>query len=271
MNIHINGTVLELGGYSHPGLALVFLLYGAKKYYLNNITPVENRIPLSYAQNVFALMELSLSTKKKLFDVVEKINETDDVRIKDELIYIISEEDASNISLPDNSIDFLFSMTVLEHVKTTAPVLKNCLRLLKPGGYAYHNIDLRDHTDFKKPLDFLQWSSDEFDRRQPFNNRLRACDHRREFEKIGYSIDDVTYVTPLPTLTNNNRTDCFYQLSNHIDDIFSEDTNKVNVWVTENLRQQFDPQFHSYSLDELSITGVIFCIHKPCKMGQENS
>lgn len=54
---------------------------------------------------------------------------------------------ASLRSLPDNSIDYIFSQAVLEHVRKHEflATLQEFRRLLKPGGVCSHQIDLRDH------------------------------------------------------------------------------------------------------------------------------
>lgn len=40
--------------------------------------------------------------------------------------------------LPDNSSDFVVSFQVLEHVSSTEHIIRECLRVLKPGGIMYH-------------------------------------------------------------------------------------------------------------------------------------
>lgn len=258
----IGSHILEIGGYPHPGLALVFLLAGAKKYYLNNILPVDNRLPLAYAQNIYALLELSLSNKCELFDVVELIENSQSVRIKPHLIEIIHSRDASKLDFPDEMFDFIFSIAVLEHVKETAPALQNIYRMLKKGAWSFHSIDMRDHSNFNAPLNFLKYSDEEFNRRQPYNNRMRRSEHLKEFESAGFIVDSEDYFTPLPTLPNGE-TDCFNMLCNPIDKVMVNDINKVNIWVNEQTRYLFHPKFHTLSLTDLSITGINICVRKP--------
>lgn len=54
---------------------------------------------------------------------------------------------ASLRSLPDNSIDYIFSQAVLEHVRRHEflATLQEFRRILKPDGVCSHQIDLRDH------------------------------------------------------------------------------------------------------------------------------
>jgi SAM-dependent methyltransferase len=48
--------------------------------------------------------------------------------------------DAHNIPLPDNSVDAIFSLAVLEHVADPQKVVSEMYRVLKPGGYLYSEI-----------------------------------------------------------------------------------------------------------------------------------
>ena len=257
----IEGDVLEIGGYGHPGLALTFLLHGARKYYLNNISPVTNRMARSYAENLYALMELSLSTTCALYDVVETITGTDDVRIKQEHLEVISGVGASAIDLPENALDFVFSVTVLEHVEETSPLLSNALRMMKGNGWCYHVIDLRDHRNFSRPLEFLKCGPDEF-RRVYSGSRARYREHVAEFIRCGYAVDFVEYATPPPAISPS-KTDCFAPLTRRIEDMFVSNVKDIEVWVTEEMRAQFSEEYRSQSLSDLSVTQVSVAAHKP--------
>lgn len=262
----ITGQVLELGGYPHAGMALALLLTGVDKLFLNNITPVENAIAREYAENLYALLELSLSNRVALDEVVEPITGTSSVRIRPDRIVILSDLDAAQIDYPDDSFDFIFSITVLEHIVDPAPTIRNCYRLLRPGGWTYHNIDLRDHADFDRPIRFLDYSQQDFEARQAGNNRLRSSDHRRIFESCGFSVDHESFVTALPTLSDGG-TDCFHQLSRRLESFMVDDREQVEVWVTDEMRRAMDPRFHGYDLADLSITGLCISAHKPAGRG----
>jgi ubiquinone/menaquinone biosynthesis C-methylase UbiE len=59
--------------------------------------------------------------------------------------------DLVNCPLPDNSVDIVVSLNVLEHIKDDETALKQIYRILKPGGYAIievpANQDLYDFYD----------------------------------------------------------------------------------------------------------------------------
>jgi len=48
--------------------------------------------------------------------------------------------DGGKFPVPDESFDFVVSFQVLEHVKSTEHIFKECVRVLKPGGIMYHVI-----------------------------------------------------------------------------------------------------------------------------------
>ncbi len=45
--------------------------------------------------------------------------------------------DIQNLSLPDNSVDAIICIAVLEHVEEPQKAMKELYRILKPGGYCY--------------------------------------------------------------------------------------------------------------------------------------
>ncbi len=109
-------------------------------------------------------------------------------------------------SLPfeDGSFDVCMSCAALEHVRDPAGAVRELSRVLKPGGVGLHQIDLRDHRDFGRPLDFLRYPEADwvslFDpddprplppslgaRRPPweYTNRWRRADFVSAFEAAG--------------------------------------------------------------------------------------
>jgi len=107
----------------------------------------------------------------------------------------------SGESLPfsDNSIDYLYSNAVLEHVIDPEQTLKEIYRVLKKGGITAHQVDLRDHRDFTKPLEFLTYSQEEWNRElaeikkgSPSNhmNRWHFNDWKAGLMKVGFEIEE---------------------------------------------------------------------------------
>jgi SAM-dependent methyltransferase len=104
------------------------------------------------------------------------------------------EEQAENLrSIPSETIDFVYSNAVLEHIVDVARVADETARILKPGGWAMHQIDLRDHRDFSRPLEHLIMRDHDFFRaakatHYEFGNRFRAGEFNRHFVAAGLRI-----------------------------------------------------------------------------------
>lgn len=60
------------------------------------------------------------------------------------------------------SRDAVFSNAVLEHVRDLDRVLAEVLRITRPGGFGFHQVDFRDHRNFDKPLEYLLLAPEEF-------------------------------------------------------------------------------------------------------------
>lgn len=100
-------------------------------------------------------------------------------------------------ALPNNSVDFIFSQAVLEHVRRheyAAFIAESC-RVLKPGGRSSHRVDLQDHlANSSHNLRFSDrlWESPFFASSGFYTNRLSYADHVRAFEDAGYRIVTLT-------------------------------------------------------------------------------
>src|SRR5690606_34480041 len=54
--------------------------------------------------------------------------------------------DLAEIAAAQTPVDILCSYTVLEHVRDVADFFRLSREILKPGGIAYHRVDVSDHT-----------------------------------------------------------------------------------------------------------------------------
>lgn len=106
--------------------------------------------------------------------------------------------DAAATDWPDDSVDQVYSNTVLEHVPTgeIRGLFREAQRILRPGGVMFHLIDPSDHFAHSdgsiSGVNFLQFSEDDFDRYNTcflYQNRLRAPSYRRLVEEAGFEIE----------------------------------------------------------------------------------
>ena len=106
----------------------------------------------------------------------------------------------------------------------------------------YHGIDLREHhtnlrtvPDKDTSLDFLKFSKEEWERMYPpgsefYINRLRASDFEKYFKDTGFKIVD--FIT----------------------------TQKMDL--DETVYSKIHPEFHRYSIEDLSIINVKVVLKK---------
>jgi len=102
--------------------------------------------------------------------------------------------------LGTGSVDLVFSIAVLEHVRDPRHSLSESLRLLRPGGYALHQIDYEDHRG-RGPAgwDFLRFSTSEWDRlhegerSRDYTNRLRHSQWCRLIADLGFEVVEISF------------------------------------------------------------------------------
>jgi len=99
-------------------------------------------------------------------------------------------------TIPDGSVDLIFSQAVLEHVRRHEflETMKECRRVLKSNGAASHRVDLKDHLGgglnnlrFRDSI----WESNFFVRSGFYTNRIRFSEMITMFEEAGFCIKTV--------------------------------------------------------------------------------
>jgi len=94
-----------------------------------------------------------------------------------------------------NEIDFVYSNSVLEHIKDVEKNIKIMSQIIKQGGLLYHAIDLRDHFNFHNPFLFLKYSHKTWEKYLTkegvsYTNRLRYSEYKRLFNIYGLETVD---------------------------------------------------------------------------------
>lgn len=98
---------------------------------------------------------------------------------------------AALAAIPDGSLDLILSTAVLEHVARGefATLAREMLRMLRPGGTAYHEVDLMDHLGgAQNNLRFSEraWESPLMANSGFYTNRLRCCEILAIMRKAGF-------------------------------------------------------------------------------------
>jgi SAM-dependent methyltransferase len=96
-------------------------------------------------------------------------------------------------TIPDSSVDFIWSQAVLEHVRKSEfeTTMRELRRILKPTGACSHRIDLRDHLSASlNNLRFPNavWESAFFANSGFYTNRLGYGEMQAAFKAAGYEV-----------------------------------------------------------------------------------
>ncbi|WP_295392729.1 class I SAM-dependent methyltransferase [uncultured Thiodictyon sp.] len=154
-------TLVEIGPGGNLGNALILIASGARRVYcVDNYRHVDFQSKLTafyrgLIADILAHPERLPIADPALWDrrqAAQALAEAvtfagDTVAFSPDRIVYLAPCEAQTMPLPDRSIDVLFSHAVLEHVKHPAAVCREFSRVLRPGGYFSHVIDLRDHFD----------------------------------------------------------------------------------------------------------------------------
>lgn len=177
-------TILEIGSGWFPTIPVMLVIGGAKKVFLSDLTPHMDAVTFSATLRFLSAHDPACShllTEKAFEDF--PLTYLAPFRIHD---------------VPDGSLDFIISRTVLEHIpKVDLKKLWLDLRVkLRSDGLMLHYIDHSDHLEHSdksiSKVNFLTWSV----RKHAFinwltkggENRLRHHEYRQIFEDSGYDI-----------------------------------------------------------------------------------
>jgi hypothetical protein len=185
-HISISGKViLEIGPGNSYINAYNFLMNGAKKVILVDKFPRHFK---SKNQRKFQQKELNFIKnkypKKYLFFLSK------DGNLKKDYIKFINKD---LVKINNLSVDLIYSISVLEHVKDVIGNIKKMTEILQPKGYMYHKIDLRDHYNFNNPFLFYKysdyvWNNYLTKEGLSYTNRWRYNDFINEFKKNNLKI-----------------------------------------------------------------------------------
>jgi len=162
----------------------------ALKNYVAQLTPIllEGKLGISNDE---------LERAQSLLQAIAKIDSFEDLYRLLDFEYVI-ESSGSLKQFPDNSLQLVVSGGVLEHVKREAVplLLKETLRVLKPGGWALHSIDIEDHlahydrkVSKKMYLAFSErtWTH-LFENKVQYINRLQRGEWLALFNAAGFTL-----------------------------------------------------------------------------------
>jgi SAM-dependent methyltransferase len=151
LKIKMGGTACEIGCGDCLASADLMLSGGFDKIYLIEKN-MSNKI-CETQQNILKKLvkrpELPNALKIFSHSGLGEIDEERAVLIRDHF---------EKASLPE-SVDFLFSHDVLEHVEDLDGFFRACLKILKPGGMMIHKFDLTGHGSLEDPIPPLDFQT----------------------------------------------------------------------------------------------------------------
>lgn len=185
-------TILNIGSGDLIGVDALLLLFGANRVISIDLNPGNYCYPhlfdqISFYETLWKILEKEahISSSPPWSDILFSKNGRTFYNT-DRLIRLCP-TDVGHLPVKDCCIDFSFSNAVLEHVENPESTIKEIARTLTPGGHTMHRVDLRDHRDFSKPLEFLKPN-------KPSGgcNLWRSRQFKSAFERNGLKLADFT-------------------------------------------------------------------------------
>jgi SAM-dependent methyltransferase len=219
-------SVAEIGPGDNFGVGISALLSGAKKYYAldvmkyaytnSNVELLEELVELfenkasipneaempkakpflknyKYPNGLFAENGVGSSLSKNVVEKIRKsiktvIDKDDDL---ESLINYFVPWDKGDIK-KKNSVDFIFSTAVMEHVDDVEKVYGSCNSWLKSGGLMIHSIDFRSHETHPLWNGHFEYSDTEWKiiegKTSYLINRVPLSKHIELIKKNGFEI-----------------------------------------------------------------------------------
>jgi SAM-dependent methyltransferase len=241
-------TLVEIGTGWHPALPICFSLAGATRILSFDIV---RQLDSDLTFRMIASLETHLETValasgnrgKQVRCRYQELNQSRDIEtlLKRAQVEYFAPADACTTSLPPDSVDLVYSNSVMEHVPKDVilDMMRESVRILRPGGLVLHNVACNDHYAFVDPaisfVNYLRFTESQWRRWNnalQFQNRLRASEFLELAAKGGLEV------------------------------IYKQTS--VRPGTCEALAKlEIAPQFKCFSLEDLAATTVDFIAMKP--------
>jgi SAM-dependent methyltransferase len=201
-----DGVYVEIGTGWRPFLPFLLYLAGARRVISFDVNPWLNR---AYAFETYRALADHLDTianrlhlspnrvRARYHRVASLANDLTSLLSAFGLEYRCP-ADARQTGLADQSIDFVCSSNVLEHIPPTTlrQIHHESARILRPGGLAIHRFNPGDHYSSVDAsitgVHFLRYSERQWHwyggSGLSYHNRLRCIQHRHLLEEAGFAV-----------------------------------------------------------------------------------
>jgi len=190
-----DATCLEIGAGTDLTLPLLFYAHGVNHHTTLDITPLARRFLVN--SSIIRMRSIDLALARRPGWLVEPTQDLHPALRERYGINYLAPCDARRTGLPAGSFDLITSTDTLEHVPAAdlAPILKECRRLLAPGGLLSLYIDHRDHYSYAdrriSVYNFLRYSDaawSRFNSPLQYQNRQRHSDYLEAAGSCGLRI-----------------------------------------------------------------------------------
>ncbi len=180
-------VIMEIGPGDGIATAIYSKIFNSPKVYLIDIKDFADKNILIY-KDIIKSLNLNIFEEKKLreFETLEDILEALNA-------YYLVDGLKSLENIQSNSVDYLFSHSVMEHIRFSEldKYIQEMYRVLKPNGLISHNINYKDHLDESLNslrLPFKIWESDFFANSGFYTNRVPAIEMHKKFKRLGFKM-----------------------------------------------------------------------------------
>jgi SAM-dependent methyltransferase len=194
---------LEIGAGADLTLPLLLYAHGVERQFTLDISPLARRSLVNSA--AARLCDLDLPLRRRPTAAVGP-SEDLGTGLHDRYgIDYVAPCDARRTGFPTGYIDFIHSTNTMEHIPDSglSLILKECHRLLAPGGVVSLYIDYRDHYSYAdrniSVFNFLRYSEDSWSRYNcalQYQNRLRHPDYLRLVDACGFRVVAESRLSP---------------------------------------------------------------------------
>jgi SAM-dependent methyltransferase len=200
-------TFLEVGTGWHPFLPLVLQLLGAQRVLTLDVNPWLSADTLVETARAIDSVADRLAedfgvdaamARGAMGELARRVETGEDLRtaLLAHSVDYRCPADAGATDLDADSIDYVISSNVLEHVPPTEirRMLTEAKRVLRPGGVSAHHVDPGDHFSADERIttvNFLKFSPRAWHAIASglaYHNRLRCIDYPRMHEELGFEL-----------------------------------------------------------------------------------
>jgi SAM-dependent methyltransferase len=190
-----DATCLEIGAGTDLTLPLLFYAHGVNHHTTLDIMPLARRFLVN--SSIVRMRSIDLPLARRPDWLVESTQDLPLALRERYGINYLAPCDARRTGLPGGAFDLITSTDTLEHVPAPdlPPILKECRRLLAPGGLLSLYIDHRDHYSYAdrriSVYNFLRYSDaawSRFNSPLQYQNRQRHSDYLEAAGSCGFRI-----------------------------------------------------------------------------------